>query len=726
MTASPGTLKRASAAAESPPLGLAALTDLCLQIDPQLRYCGINRVDHPLLHLPWSLLRGQAVDTVGPPAVGLGLRQACGQARSSGQPQRLSHRVPLGALGTRVFDTRISPLDEGWLLVARDMTEWLQHEAQSRDAERRDARAMRGSADGVWEWDLLANTDYLSPRCHELLGHAADARPETVGHFFDLLHPQDLSPVRAALQSHHQHGAPFDVELRLRSASGDHRWFRCRGLSERNRQGQPQRVSGTLSDITVRKQTEEALRDSQSKFSVMFHTVPVGIALLELSGMQVLEANDELARMLGLAAAEMVGRSGLQLGLWQSAAQQDQLFAPPGPSGRTDVEDWPMRARNGRPVRGRLSTQTVTVAGARQLLCAITDVTDWRAAEQALGEQRDAYAAIFNTTQDAIVSIDARGRIELFSPGAERIFGRRAEQVRGWRVDRLLAPQQRQQRAAWRHPTQDAAGHITPPGRLQGLHADGHILELEASLSPTRINGRALLTAILRDVSERVHAEAQALVQRQQLSALTQQLMDQERQTTQHLAQALHDQVGQTLTALRLSIERQARRHPKDDDTPRQLVDQALREIRQVLVDLRPPLLEDEGLLAALDNELASRHRLHPEVRLELRADPSLAPVRWPSDVEYAVFMITREAVDNALRHAAPQRIQVRLVGHAGALTLTVQDDGAGLGAGSLRARPGHLGLIGMRERARAIGADFSLGAATRAGTQLRLDWQAP
>ena len=700
----------------------AGLPDLCLLIGPDRRYQGVNAADHPLLARPWPELRGQSIDAVNPRRLARETQAACQRAAATGQPQPLNYRLRLPGAGLRSFEAVISKQSDGWLCVARDVTARVQLERQRTEPQARQLRAMRGAADGLWEWDLLGGDEYLSPRGYELLGYPPEAGD--TARFFELLHPDDHGSVRAALQSHAQHGAPFDVELRLLSAYGDYRWLRCRGISERNRQGRPVRVSGTLSDITVRKQTEEALRDSQSRFSAMFHTVPVGIALLELKGGVVLEANDELAGLLGWSTPEMVGRDGGSLGLWQTDAQRLSLFSP---LARSNADDWLMHHRRGRTVRGRLSAQRVLLAGDEKLLCAITDVTDWRAAEEALGEQRDAYGAIFNATRDAIVSIDHRGRIQLFNPGAERIFGRDAAQVLGWRADRLLAPGTRPRLSAWLRPDDGATpAQALPTDRLQGLHADGRILDLEASLSLTRIKGRQVLTAILRDVSERVQAEALALQHRQQLSALTEQLMTQERVTTQRLAQALHDQVGQTLTALRLTIERQARRRPDDDGQASALVDAALREIRQVLVDLRPPLLEDEGLLAALDNELATRRALHPGVALLLSAPAAVQTQRWPVPVEYALFMIAREAIDNALRHAAPQQVSVSLAGGPGALTLTVRDDGSGLAAQGQRARPGHLGLIGMRERARAIGAEFSLRPHAAGGTLLRLHWAAP
>jgi PAS domain S-box-containing protein len=369
------------------------------------------------------------------------------------------------------------------------------------------------------------------------------------------------------------------------------------------------------------------------------------------------------------------------------------------------------------------------------MLSTITDISDRVAAEDALREQREAYAAIFDAASDAIVSVDADGRVLLFNPGAERVFGVGADLLRGQPIDRLLPAAQRDRHAAdmLRFAHGASSRRAMGTGRVKGLRADGQELDLDASISKATVGGRTVLTAILRDVTERVRAEADALRHRSELSALTRELLDQEKRTTQRLAQALHDQLGQTLTALRLAIDLERRAPPADAaqaqrrlDQNAALVDQAVQQVRRVLVDLRPPLLDEEGLFAALDNEVHARAGRHPGIDLLLEATPAVQQQRWPGAVEYALFMIGREALDNALRHAGATLVRLTLEGDAGRVRIEVADDGRGLAPGFERGRPGHLGLIGMRERAHGIGAELALGTAVEGGTQLSAAWTAP
>jgi signal transduction histidine kinase len=271
-------------------------------------------------------------------------------------------------------------------------------------------------------------------------------------------------------------------------------------------------------------------------------------------------------------------------------------------------------------------------------------------------------------------------------------------------------------------------------GRVQGRHADGRELELEASISKVRVNGQLVLTAILRDVTERVAREKVLETTRSELAQLNHRLLEQEKETSRRLAQALHDELGQTLSALRLQWEAwRSTPEPARSVTMSELVCErvgqlvvtANRQIRTVMRDLRPPLLEELGLEAALDNELHQHRPLNDVPKLTLTVPPRLQGCRWPPEVEYAAYMIGREALLNALQHAQAQHVDIALDGDDLELQLRVHDDGIGIAAEVRDGRAGHLGLVGMRERARAIGAALQWDSTPGQGTTVLLRWQA-
>lgn len=355
--------------------------------------------------------------------------------------------------------------------------------------------------------------------------------------------------------------------------------------------------------------------------------------------------------------------------------------------------------------------------------------------EQHLREQGEVLAAVINSASDAVISLDPQGRISLFNPAASRIFSHPAESMIGQPLDVLLPPAHRARHPGYLQGFAESQSTTRPMGvgRVTGLRADGQVLDLEASISQISYRGHKLLTAILRDVTERVRAE-RALTQYQlELSELTRRLLMQEKQTTRRLAQTLHDQLGQTLGAMRLSFDALLGLIPPDlppkarerGRTLGQLIDTANAEVRQALVLLRPPLLDEAGLQAALENEVRTRAADVEPVVLRLEVAPSASRVRWPADVEYAAFMVARESMANAVLHAQAQEIVVRVEGEAPSLRLSVSDDGVGLPKELAAGRPGHLGIVGMRERANAIGARLQAEGRAGGGTVISLTWSA-
>lgn len=358
------------------------------------------------------------------------------------------------------------------------------------------------------------------------------------------------------------------------------------------------------------------------------------------------------------------------------------------------------------------------------------DVTAVRRADLQQRENAARYGAIIDAASDAIVSAGTDGRITLFNPAAERIFGRRAADMLGKPLELLLPAAARESHfELLRH---FAKAHDRPRtmgiGRVQGLGADGELIELESSISVATVNGRQVLTANLRDVTQKSRAERALQRYRQELSELNQKLIEQERTTTRRIAQMLHDELGQTLTALRIEFVEEAQfdspvlaaRHSRAN----RLIDQAVREVRQVLVELRPTVLDEQGLVDAINSELRQRQPLDRDTELQLEVLEDLFAVRWEPHIEYAFFMVAREAIANAMLHARARRVTVSVEGDAARLCLTVADDGRGFAVQEHAAAPGHLGLVGMRERALAVGGRLEIRSEPGSGTTVEMRWE--
>jgi len=224
--------------------------------------------------------------------------------------------------------------------------------------------------------------------------------------------------------------------------------------------------------------------------------------------------------------------------------------------------------------------------------------------------------------------------------------------------------------------------------------------------------------------STRASQEAQAQLAHQ-FKALAQRHLDIQEEERHRLSMELHDHVGQMLAGLQISLDNG--RHDNSDpqallkavDRASDIVHGMAETIHDMARQLRPPLLDDLGLLSAVNWHLEKLPRPR-DVRIRFEQD--IGAARFPATVELAAFRIIQESVSNALRHAGANEIAVRLSCSDDRLQLSVSDDGHGFDVGaSLRNLQPHLslGLIGMRERVIGVGGELQINSNPAAGTEI-------
>jgi len=234
----------------------------------------------------------------------------------------------------------------------------------------------------------------------------------------------------------------------------------------------------------------------------------------------------------------------------------------------------------------------------------------------------------------------------------------------------------------------------------------------------------AVLAVIRLRVLERRSDEQRSIAQvaERQLRQLSQQLVATQEEERKKLSRELHDHVGQMLTALRMELGRLDRLRSSTDTrladalaASRQLVDDMVRTVRDLALGLRPSMLDDFGLQAALEwhvRDFSRRYGL--PAQLDVAGDLD----NLPDAHRTCVYRVVQEALTNCIRHAAPKRIDVRVRGTADALEVVIADDGVGFDP---EGRPSGLGLRGIEERVRELEGTMTLRTAVGAGTTLTI-----
>jgi signal transduction histidine kinase len=209
-----------------------------------------------------------------------------------------------------------------------------------------------------------------------------------------------------------------------------------------------------------------------------------------------------------------------------------------------------------------------------------------------------------------------------------------------------------------------------------------------------------------------------------ELGLLHRRLESAKEEERRFIAHELHDQLGQTLTALKLRLTMQSRapangERPSDTPSSIALVDGLIDRVRRLSLDLRPPLLDELGLMPALSAYLDQQAAISG---VHMSLDGPTSEIVLSPELQSACFRIVQEAITNVLRHADAQVVTVQIVYQGARIELTIRDDGRGFEPEEVLDTIGmqaHIGVLGMRERARALGGNFALFSRPGAGTTI-------
>jgi len=253
-----------------------------------------------------------------------------------------------------------------------------------RKSEERYQLAVQGSTDGIWDWNILTNEVFYSDRYRELLDYSREEFPNIFASFESVLHPDDTDRVLRVMDAHLKQGAPHDVEFRLRTKKGEFRWFRGRGLAVWNAQGLPVRMAGSITDITLKKVSEQLVRESEEKFSKAFRSSPNGIAITELDTGRYIEVNDSFCQMYGYPKEEMLGRTSVELGVFSSPADRERVIGPVRAEGHVKDQELRMRTRSGEAKTLLFSAERIELGGQQCIVLVLFDITARLQAEEGL------------------------------------------------------------------------------------------------------------------------------------------------------------------------------------------------------------------------------------------------------------------------------------------------------------------------------------------------------
>lgn len=636
---------------------------------------------------------------------------------------------------------------------------------------------------GHWELDRVAGT----PRWSEEIFHIFGLDPLQGEPSFEdhqrIIHPDDWHVLHGAVTRALAEGLAFDIEFRLLRPDKSIRWMNAKGQATQDADGHILGILGTAQDVTERKQIEEALEQNRAELKAIYQQAPVMMCVVD-ADRRVLYANRLFTEFTGIPESDLLAGHACGVfgcvnaltdprgfGFGQSCEDCSLRLAIEDTfktgCGRRDIERRLTLERSGirRDVVLLGATALIRTADRSTLLLCLQDITARKRVEEALVRRTRQLDAIRAVSFEISRELDLPTLLELINRRAAELVGATSGTVRLWDEQAgLLIPVAWHGLGEWmkdqsRRLGEGVAGTVAQ--RREGMIVNDY--RASPYVHPAALE-RPEITAVLgeplvyRDhllgvltVGKYGHGSSftegdqellrlfaiQAAIAienarlfeevragRERLQALSRRQLEVHESERRLLARELHDEIGQLLTGLKLTLDMVAGEASDTGQSllreSQDLVGELIGQVRELSLNLRPAVLDDLGLLPALLWQF-ERYTTRTQIQVDFQ-HAGLERRPCPSEVETAAYRIVQEALTNVARHAEASEVQVRLWVEGGKLLVRIEDQGRGFEPTITLHPEGSSGLAGMYERAMLLGGRLRIESSPGAGTRIQAE----
>jgi len=522
-------------------------------------------------------------------------------------------------------------------------------------------------------------------------------------------------------------GTRQTCEVHLRRKAGLSRFVYLVSLALHNKPGHITHWRTALLDITERKRAEEELRESEARHRAVLDNSPGMVFLKDPEG-RYLHVNRQFERAFHITREQVVGKTDEAIFPPEQAAAfrandhmvfqagvplefEEVAVHDDGPH-TSIVSKFPLYGGDGKPYA----------------LCGITtDITERKRVEKELGQSEERYRSIFENAVEGIFQTTLDGKYVAVNPALARMYGYDSP-------DEMIAA-----------ITNIATQLYVDPGRrdefirlmqeqekLTGFEAlvhrkDGSFIWISENVRTRRdqVGGLIGYEGTVEHITERKLAEERLRVTLEEVRMLSGRLATVEEEERTRIARELHDELGVGLTCLKIDLSRlativgdgvSANARANLDDKVRSMVEQVdstIAAVQRLVTQLRPALLDNLGLIAAIEWQC---HDFQKRTGIPCTCVTSADDIAMEPERATTLFRICQEALTNTARHAQATAVTIKLESHNDSLQLVVADNGVGIPDRKVSDRRS-LGLLGMKERAAAFGGEVTILGHPEKGT---------
>jgi len=614
--------------------------------------------------------------------------------------------------------------------LSSDITDRLRAEKQLVESQRKLSTAVSIARLGYWEYDvtndLFTFDDHFYAVFHTTAEQMGGYTMSAARYAAIFVHPDDAhmvaDEVRAAIEADDP-GYSRQLEHRILYADGGTGYMAVRFYVVKDEKGRTIKTYGANQDITDRKRAEEALRASEQNYREIFDGTMNAIFVHEIPSGRVLDVNQTMLDMFGCSRDEALTMSfwkKVSVGPPYTPADAIRLIRKAVAEGQQTVQ-WPVRRANGDPFWVEVVVKPAIIGGAPRALVLMNDITErWRS-QEALKASEQSYREIFDATMDAVFIHEIpTGRIvdvnqtmlDMYRVSRDEALTLNIEQLSGG-----ASPYSQKEAVAL---VNKAANEGPQTFEWRSRRRNGETFWAEVILRRATIGGVPRVLALVRDITDRKESQQHLLEERETLR----QLLESQERERRLIAYEIHDGLAQQLAAATMYCSAFDQLRESDPEGAARsheagaiMLQKALAEARRLISGLRPAVLDDSGLIAAVGSlalDLQAREGIEVEFTEDVRFE-RLDPV-W----ENSLFRIAQESLTNAARYSGTKRIRIGLIQQADRLILEVQDWGSGFDPQKVRQEC--FGLKGIRERAALLGGTATIDSSLGEGTRIHVE----
>ena len=355
---------------------------------------------------------------------------------------------------------------------------------------------------------------------------------------------------------------------------------------------------------------------------------------------------------------------------------------------------------------------------ARALFLLLRRESDIRnSTERQLVESEERYRQLLDVSPVGI-AVHSGGRLVFANRAGARIIGaNEPEEIFGKPIMDIIHPEN-QATARERIQRMMSGEKGLYPTEDRYLRLDGSEVPVEVMAVPLTFEGKPAVQVIIQDITGRKRAEQELRLSRDRLAELTRRLVDTQESERRAVGRELHDQFGQMLTALKIDLDMSRHLPPETAEKKiaqaQELASDLLKRTSRLSLELRPPMLDDLGLIPALTWHL-SRYQEQTGIPVDFK-HAAVEGRRFETEIETTAYRIVQEALTNVARHARATQVKIGVRKRGGWLEIRLEDDGVGFDTQSALSQ--NRGLAGMKERAQLVGGVFEVESKPGAGTK--------